>query len=262
MFHLYPPRVLIVDAFNVVHAAPATDPRLGGLSIESLCALIAGSRWRSGGDDRAVLVVDGTGGGLAGRLPPDHHLQGVRVQFAGPGKDADSAIELLLDDQERKRAAHRCTVVSSDKRLKAAAAGVRAKWMSSTDFLKTLVDDADRTLTERRRRTGGKPERVAQSGETGLGSDEAAFWLREFGLAPQSRPPGARSGARVDDRPGTMSEAEKLSRQIAQEWGETVSPDDLDMGKLLKGTGGAEERSARDDDHTHPDQPRRTKKKR
>jgi hypothetical protein len=244
--------MLIVDAFNVVHAAMDVDPRLGGLRVESLCALIAGSRWGGGGAvGPAVVVVDGTGGGLAGQVSPEQHLSGVRVQFAGPGKDADSAIELLLEDQERKRSAHKCTVVSSDRRLKAAAAGVRARWMSSADFLRTLIDDAGKAAAKDRARSGGKPATIVEVGESGLGEIEAAYWLKEFGAdAPAKAKPDARpqkGDARAAGVPMPSAE-EALRRQIEQEWGERVSPDDLDMSKLLGGAGTTDARRRDEDD--------------
>lgn len=229
--------VLIIDTFNVLHAAPEADPRLGGLTLDGLARMLAAGRY---GSLECVLVCDGTGGGKAREVDSSGVLLGnVRARFAGPGRDADTAIEDLLDEEERKRTAHRCTVVSSDKRLKAAAAGVRARWMSSHELVKQLVDDALRAQKHEADRTGHKPAGVNQ----GLDADSAAYWLRTFGFAPGTSkprtPPGpAGPASAASSGPATPTPEQRLAEQIRQEWGERVDPDDLNMGKWLDGGAG------------------------
>lgn len=246
--------MLIVDAFNVLHAAPQADPRLAGLTLDGLAKLIASGRH---GSLECVLVCDGTGGGMARGVDPSGVLGsvvrqgggrgggGVRMWFAGPGRDADSAIEGLLDEQERKRAAHRCTVVSSDKRLKSAAAGARAKWMSSQALVKQLVQDAARAKAREVDRTGGKPAIVNE----GLDPDSTAYWMRTFGYGPPGaggpRPAAPRVAPTVTPTkpvspaapvpPKAQAQSRRPPEPLWQEWGAWIDPDDLDMEKWIKG---------------------------
>jgi predicted RNA-binding protein with PIN domain len=271
--------MLIVDTFNVLHAVPQVAPRageLGGATIDGLARLIATGRWRS---TEALLVCDGTGGGRA-RTGAAWGMGGVlvgrvRAVFAGPGKDADSSIEALLEDQEHRGAAHRCTVVSSDKRVKAAAAGVgvkqgRARWMSSQAFIVQLMEDAARAY----RRDEQRSASLGRAGAEGLDPDSVAYWLAAFGFGGSgrgltrdpsllARPRAARPEVSVatPDPPvparrgkggmpragegrgdagaggsgGVGPEILDLLEQIRQVWGPGVQPDDLDMEKWLGG---------------------------
>lgn len=226
--------MLIVDAFNVLHAVSAAEPRLSGLTLEGLAALIGvcggavGGRFRSAG---VVLVCDGTAGGRGWRTGQEL-ARGVRVHLAGPGQDADSLIERMLMDAERRgwaggSASGRAgggaiLVVSSDRRVQAAAVGMaggRAKWMSSGDFVRLLAAETVKHEKRRRDKSGDRPPLGA--GET-LDKDTAAYWLREFGYADGS------GSAKQPERPHAAGD---------QEWGEGVRADDLDMEKWLKGLG-------------------------
>jgi YacP-like NYN domain len=186
--------MLLIDTFNVLHAAPSAHPGLAGLSIEGLAGLISQSRYAG---HACLLIIDGTGGGIAStgalNLPSGfpasgsgpHAFVGVRCMFAGPGKDADALIEHLLDDLEHRQVAHRALVVSSDRRVIAAAVGVRAGSLTSIDFLRELISDAERQAAKRAARTGNKPTFAA--GDVGpgggLNQDETAAWLKAFGYA-------------------------------------------------------------------------------
>lgn len=177
--------MLVVDTFNVLHAAKKVDPRLVGMRIDDLRELISMSRFVG---EPVVLVVDGTGGGRAkadawGGWSGSTHERGghVRFLYAGVGKDADTVIELFLDERERAGRGRATTVVSNDKRVLAAAVGVRAKTMTSDEFLGHLVLDAGKTMRKSAAKSGDRP--AFASGD-GLDPAEAIFWLREFGEAP------------------------------------------------------------------------------
>lgn len=119
-------------------------------------------------------------------------------------------IEARLVDWERAGGRRRCTVVSSDRRLIAAAAGVaggRARCVSSRDFIRALARDLEKLERAARERDGG---RAALGAREGLDADSAAYWLREFGFAAGSDAHGR-----------------------GEEWGAKIDPDDLDMGKWL-----------------------------
>lgn len=227
--------MIIVDTFNVLHAARGVDVRLGGLTVESFEALLVDSRFRG---EAIVLVLDGTGGGLAGSgWAGGGGGGGVKRVFAGPGRDADSMIERMLDEQERLGAAHRCTVVSSDRRLKVAAAGVRARWMSSGDFIRAILDDAIRQQSNARRDSG---DRSGAAAREGLDPDSTRHWLREFGLdgspgSPESGPPArVQPSGTMPDVPPNVLPVDPLLCEALDEWSGRLSLDDLDMAKWLK----------------------------
>ena len=190
--------MLIVDVMNVIHAAGDVDPRLGGLGPLGLARLVEGSRFSGEG---VILVCDGTGGGLArsvGQVDPNGPMEGpgVRWAFAGPGRDADSLIQRILDSLERGGRVGGVKVVSDDKGVLAAAVGARAKRMRSGPFVRALVEDSAKG-------------RGAGSGAKPMPDPAASHaWLREFGLGP--------AGDSNDD------------------WPTGIDPDDLDTGKWVK----------------------------
>lgn len=223
--------VLLIDAYNLVHAlgkSAGTGVNLGGL-VSLLEA--AGTRVSSG--QRVVLVCDGTGrGGGVG----DEYTRAdapVRVVFAGPGKDADSAIERMLEEwcHVHGGRADRVTVVSSDKRVQAAALGCHAGRISSERFAAGLVEGA-------RHGRGGKELGAARP--ESVDADEAVLWLKEFGVEGGKRESEKSAG---DQTPTQKSAGDQRTTQESagdqrttrdQEWPDGIDPADLDMRTWLK----------------------------
>jgi predicted RNA-binding protein with PIN domain len=204
----YTLRVLIIDAYNVLHAARKVHEGLSGLTVVGLARMVMGSRW---GGANAVLVCDGSGGRSA--VPDElvHPEAPVRVVFAGPGKDADALIERMVIDAERGgRGAGGLVVVSSDKGVQASAVGPvgpKARRMTSERFLRELLADAARAGV-------GGGERGAA-----LDDDEVRRWVERFGGAGDSpRPPPA--------------EVERVKRD-SDDLLRGIDPDELDMKKWL-----------------------------
>lgn len=180
--------MLLIDAYNVLHVVGVLPPALAGLEAEGLGRLIGISRYSG---KPAVLVCDGgpsrgasfgvgrTGAGGSGRLLSDRAGQGgsrgsvsggVRVVYAGAGKDADSLIEEMLEGDS---AARRWTVVSGDRRVQRAARAAQAKVLEPEVFLRQLVHD------EKRPAPTPHPREVHK---IPLGSTDVALWVREFGV--------------------------------------------------------------------------------
>jgi predicted RNA-binding protein with PIN domain len=204
-FHPHPtPPVLIIDAFNVLHAAPTVHPGLRGLTLPALIRLLEHTRWAPG---PAVLVCDGSGG----RAPvPDQYLRAdapIRVLFAGPGKDADAAIERMVIQAEHhtgNRGARHITVVSSDKAVLASAVGPigpKARRMTSESFLREVLLDVARA-------GGGRPHDLP------LDAAEVQQWLQRFESQPPTHKPPASTTPATDPLEG-------------------IDPADLDMRKWL-----------------------------
>jgi predicted RNA-binding protein with PIN domain len=253
--------VLVVDAYNVLHAAPKVHPDLAGLDVAALAALLGPSSFAARG---CLLVCDGTGGGPARRpadagfdnphTTPDHPDMGVvRIVYAGPGKDADSVIERRLDALQTAGRARSTLVISSDRRVQAAAVGVRARWARSEDFLGALLREREARAKRERQRTGGKPG-FARTSPLDAGS--TAWWLREFGIAstgevagrgtPVDRsessraptPPRATAYNTPDPSvhpapPSAPPGTDPALLEALKEWAGRLDLDDLDMTRWL-----------------------------
>lgn len=161
--------MLIVDAYNVLHVTGVLPPHLAGLDAPGLAELVARSRkW-----PEAVLVCDGVKPrGGAGRV---EGVSGVELRFAGPGKDADSLIERMIGDSPDPK---RLTVVSSDRRVKAAGKRARCRVLSSEGFLHQLVERIE---------SGRVPAGSPSAGKPDVPLDAFALrrWLDEFGVSPE-----------------------------------------------------------------------------
>jgi hypothetical protein len=219
--------MLVIDAYNALHVTGILPPDLAGVDVRGLAGLIAASRWRS---VACRLICDGTGESEVGRVRSDTLPRTVSVVYAGPGRDADSIIEHIIESSTTPK---RLVIVSSDRRLRAAARKRRCRWFSSEAFLETLAQDA---MANRGRRQGSaQPEPPSDP-------REIEGWLREFGFDPP--PPGStRSdqqpkaepppiGPTPDDPPPPHLD-EDWKKRIAREWPGQIDPDDLDMDKWL-----------------------------
>ncbi len=154
---------LLVDCYNVLHSAHALPSHHSLSEPDELGRLIQRSGWRA----RACLVCDGT--------PPPHvpapSWTAVRVLYAGKGREADDLIEHLIEADSGPRD---LTVVSNDRRVRAAGRRRRASIMSSEAFLRSLASAVDGRT--RAARGEEKPERPA----------DPDGWLEEFGYARRS----------------------------------------------------------------------------
>ena len=99
---------------------------------------------------------------------PEQDFQGVKVQFATGGLQADDVIEALI---QREAAPKQLTVVSNDRRLKQAGRRRHAHVMSCEEFLDLLAT-----------RKHPAPSRPAPAAEKSEETEaEKKRWLEEFG---------------------------------------------------------------------------------
>lgn len=220
-----PSGVFLIDAYNLVHAlgkVVGTGVNLGGL-----VRLIEAAGTRATGGQRVVLVCDGTGRGGGVGEEYTRVDAPIRVVFAGPGKDADSAIEKTLDHWVHVHGgrADGVTVVSSDKRVQAAALGCHAARVSSERFATAIVEAA--------RAKGGAS--TAQD-RPDIDSDAAEYWLREFGFQgrPREQAASPEDKKTKNDTSTSGAASEPVSQGEDQEWPEGIDPTDLDMRTWLK----------------------------
>jgi hypothetical protein len=267
--------VVIVDAYNVLHTTGVLPPDLAGLEVDGLAHLIADSRHAR---DRVVLVCDGTGGGRTAHSPSRHAGPGgrgamsrgatgtphqgsaVHILYAGPGREADAAMETIIDREGRSGGRgggnkRRMLVVSSDRRLRTAARRVRARWISSEGFLAQLAADA---RAGRRKHRGPSPRQAVP-----LDAYSVAEWMREFGYdipssgyesasSEEAGPSEATAEVRGDQGPpapsiqrgpiaarsipqnGTDAERDRVIKEAMRAWPGRIDEDDLDMAKWLQ----------------------------
>jgi hypothetical protein len=239
-------RVLIVDAFNVLHAS--VQAGLGRIDTNRLKALISHSHW---GTAHVVLVFDGSGGPRApGRgslrraaeagLELESRGSGISEIYAGGGADrestggldADAVIESLLEREERMGRGRQATVVSSDKRVRAAATGARAKSIGSEEFLKRLAEDVRKAHERAKRKDGGRPGFAT---DEGADSGRTEYWLREFGLdGARGRGKASARGGKRGDHSKSLDDAAPAGDRHSEDWRTTIDADDLDMARILR----------------------------
>ena len=116
--------------------------------------------------EKGEIVFDGTG-------PPDKtgfdNISNLEVLFAGLATDADTIIE---DKIKASTAPKRLTIVSSDRRLRAAARARKATAVKSEVFWTNLSKQLSR----------GKTIKEPAAKRWGLSESETEQWLKFFGL--------------------------------------------------------------------------------
>jgi uncharacterized protein len=171
-----PRRFLIIDGYNLMHAAglarrtyaPGQLQRCRTQLLRYLASHLAAPE-----RERTTVVFD------AGEAPPDLPRQtmaaGMRVCFASPGKEADDTIEELIAAHSSPR---QIRLVSSDHRLQRSARRRRGEFVDSEVFAAELEHRGPVAETD--------PDAV--DAEAGVGSKErpdpamdVEAWLAIFG---------------------------------------------------------------------------------
>lgn len=267
--------MLLIDAYNVIRAQWALPASRRGIDIRGLIGLIGRSRFAG---RRLRVVVDGnpspewvrhgvvtTSAGLAWT-----RIGRAEVVFSGRDLEADDVIEDILGRSKGIE----ITVVSSDRRLIAAAGRAGVSQIGNGSFLKLI--DADISDAER----SAMP---AFAVDVPLDKYAIAHWMHEFGFDPngllhppepleetppiekpqprvkpkKTKPPkgagfGSTLGVRlpepeqptpepVPSQPAASGSTvnhellDPLLREAFQEWFGTLQLDDLDMRKWVDG---------------------------
>lgn len=170
--------MLLIDAFNVLHATGVLPEHLAGLELAGLAALVERSRHAG---RPVTFVCDGVRPGAGHAGPSAARIGDASVLYAGGGREADAEIEKII---ERSSFASRLLVVSSDNRIRKASRRRGAAWIRSESFLKQLAEDAERS------RPDPLPSFVH---EIPLSPAEVGHWLEVFGLEAGSAPEAVRN---------------------------------------------------------------------
>ncbi len=156
--------MVIIDGHNLLHTIQKAYEGFESLTDIRLCGVI--DRFLKLTSEKGLIIFDGTGPRDKERFETFGNLE---VVFAGPGHDADTVIEEKILQNTAPR---RLTVVSSDRRLRRAAALRRALPVKSQVFW----DQVQKELSRKRH----KPEPGAKRG--GLTEGETQQWLKFFGF--------------------------------------------------------------------------------
>jgi predicted RNA-binding protein with PIN domain len=126
----------LIDGYNLAHAAGILTARLRAAHQleQARATLLLRLRQGHGAAVAAVTVVFDSGGPRRPRAPAEQDHQGVRVIFAAAS--ADDLIEELID---KDRGPHELTVVSDDRRLRAAAKRRGCVALGCLDYLEQLA---------------------------------------------------------------------------------------------------------------------------
>ncbi|MBN1787889.1 MAG: NYN domain-containing protein [Sedimentisphaerales bacterium] len=155
---------MLIDGYNLLRAIENFSEHPEPITDVQLCMVL--SRYLLRVKKKGTIVFDGTG-------PRDkvifRNIRNLEVIFSGTSHEADDIIEkLILENTAPKR----LVVVSSDRRVKAAAKKRRATSISSLDFWEEVI----KQLEKKRR----KPE--PRQKFSGISEFETDLWLKEFGL--------------------------------------------------------------------------------
>lgn len=147
-----PPRRLIVDGYNVVHAWPDLRSALESAGLEEARRRLVrrlAEHAASSGDD--VTVVFDSHGRSPGALQGEGH-DGVRVLFGSRAQSADHVIERTVSDAVRSGAGREVTVVTSDRLQRELVIAMGASVIGARAFGTELGVGAVATRSEMARR--------------------------------------------------------------------------------------------------------------
>ncbi len=154
----------LIDGYNLLRSVQKQDG-FSEMSDVDLCRCLAD--FLRAVKERGTIVFDGIG-------PPDKRelmgIRGLEIRFSGDRSDADTVIE---DKIEQNTAPRRLTVVSSDRRLRAAATRRKAKSVPVDIFWPALCKTLER---------GPQIAPEPREKQKGVTEGETDAWMRYFGL--------------------------------------------------------------------------------
>jgi hypothetical protein len=156
---------ILIDGYNLLRAVQNLSEQTAGIADAQICHII--SRYLGITKNKGAIIFDGIG-------PRDksvfNNVANLEVVFSGRNKEADDVIEKLVLINSAPRS---MTVVSSDRRVKAAANRRKATAINSIDFWLEMLKIIDKKAKK-------KSEPAAKY--LGISEAETEYWLRLFGL--------------------------------------------------------------------------------
>lgn len=156
---------MLIDGYNLLRAIQNTYEEMAGIDEIALCTVL--SVYLKKIKKRGCIVFDGLG-------PPDktalNNFRNPQIIFSGSALEADDIIEKLILEHTAPK---RLVVVSTDRRIKAAARKRKAKSINSNEFWAEVI----KCIEKKQKHIPEPKEKL-----TGLTNSEAELWLKEFGL--------------------------------------------------------------------------------
>jgi uncharacterized protein len=201
----------LIDGYNVMHAGGRLGPKLGREGFRRARRRFLDEISAALGPERArhtTVVFDASV--HPGDFALDATYRGLGILFALGDENADARIEEIIAAHANART---LTVVSSDRRIRQAAARRRAKALTADQFWE-LIDD----LKERE----GQNARPDKQRTPDLGDrhqpidpSESAFWLETFGEVADV--PAIQAALAPADAMLTDAEIAEIEREIERE---------------------------------------------
>ena len=165
--------MLIVDAYNLMHAAAGRRGKVTGLSLNQFCSVCRGMK--------LTLVMDGV---RKPQEPQAGDYEAIELKWAGRGRSADDAIIALCKASTGRRD---ICVVTDDRQLRSRAEKLGVRTLHCGTFLQQVYTH--------RRQENRKQEPAAKRMPTPSAAD-TEFWLRVFGFLPADDGEVSKSGVR------------------------------------------------------------------
>jgi len=159
----------LIDGYNLYHTACKTSDELSFLTPPHLCHWIAEDMLRQ--NDQATVVFDGTRPGADAAACAS--VPRVKVLYSGAKSDADTVLETLIGENTAPR---RLIVVSSDRKIRAAARRRKSVSLSSRDYLAEMLKRQD---------IPAPPPKEPPEKHKGVSKTQRDQWLDLFGITPQ-----------------------------------------------------------------------------
>ena len=192
--------MIIIDAYNCLHAGSSMPGPWHGFSLRELCRLVESL------DKKIVLVMDGS---PKPDEPTNAEFPEVTLKYSGRGVSADSVIITMV---RQSTGARHITVVSNDRAVKAGAHRGGARTIACEKYLAGILR---RRAAMRLRWKTAEPRRKSAGGST-----DTDFWLHEFGFSPLTQ--------KTNAHPASAKRA-----ALEKKHAETVI-EDIDMEEILR----------------------------
>jgi len=155
---------VIIDGNNLLWSMQEAGEEFELITDLQLCHIV--SRYLKSTGEKGEIIFDGTGPSDKSKFD---NINNLEVFFAGLATDADTVIE---DKIRANTAPKRLTVVSSDRRLRAAARARKAASIKSDLFWTKL----------RKQLSRGRKVKEPPAKRWGLSESETEQWLKFFDL--------------------------------------------------------------------------------
>ncbi len=197
----------LIDGYNLMYAMGLLGKRLGPDGLRKARHRFLNDLADALGPVDAyqtTVVFDASA--PPGNAPVETRHKGLTVLFAAGDASADERIERLVAAHTSPKS---LTVVSSDHRIRLAAARRKAQPLSTDEFWSLLE--------ARKRRKPDEPPAPAESParDVALSPQESSYWLNEFRELAEE--PEVRKALASDPSLLTDAEIAEIEREIAQE---------------------------------------------